>query len=307
MLARADARRARRLRAAIVIQQNVRMLKARAQYQTVRKAALVIQSAWRGHVARTVAQDIRCKWALECFLLVLNVWVCCLLHHSSCGEKLPTWRILMISCRYSALSLMFSPSILTYQCHLPAEARACVVQQAYRVHAPLCVPLHTTFILPSPPPPPPPPHPHPTPLGLGQKVACLGNSSKLCCHTAVLSTDLFLSIHLQKVIQHRMACIIWTPTCALCSYATRYQRQHRRTNDCGDVLCTGSSGRHCASSATGGGTRPARPSCCTAAGLCACSVPGAPSWPAASCARGVPLNEKLASCCRSVPLTLHVK
>ena len=74
MLARADARRARCLRAAITIQQNVRMLKARAQYQTVRMAALVIQSAWRGHVARTAAQDIRCEWALDCFLLVSNVW-----------------------------------------------------------------------------------------------------------------------------------------------------------------------------------------------------------------------------------------
>ena len=60
MLARADARRARRLRAAITIQRNLRMMKARSQYRTVRKALLVIQSAWRGHVARTVAQDIRC-------------------------------------------------------------------------------------------------------------------------------------------------------------------------------------------------------------------------------------------------------
>lgn len=35
------------------------MLKARSQYLTTRMAVLVIQSAWRGHVARTVAQDIR--------------------------------------------------------------------------------------------------------------------------------------------------------------------------------------------------------------------------------------------------------
>lgn len=60
MLARADARRARRLRGAITIQRNLRMVKARSQYQTVRLAVLVIQSAWRGHVARSLAQDIRC-------------------------------------------------------------------------------------------------------------------------------------------------------------------------------------------------------------------------------------------------------
>ena len=82
MLARADARRARRLRAAIVIQQNVRMLKARSQYLTVRMAALVIQSAWRGHVARTVAQDIRCEWAFDCCLYVYNVWLHHLPHYS---------------------------------------------------------------------------------------------------------------------------------------------------------------------------------------------------------------------------------
>ena len=59
MLARADARRARRLRAAITIQRSLRMLKARSQYRTTRTAVLTIQSAWRGHVARTMAQDIR--------------------------------------------------------------------------------------------------------------------------------------------------------------------------------------------------------------------------------------------------------
>lgn len=59
MLARADARRARRLKAALAIQKNMRMLKARAHFLKTRKAALAIQSAWRGHVARTMASEIR--------------------------------------------------------------------------------------------------------------------------------------------------------------------------------------------------------------------------------------------------------
>ena len=59
MLARADARRERRLQAAVTIQRNMRMLRARSQFATTKKATLVIQSAWRGHVARSVAMDIR--------------------------------------------------------------------------------------------------------------------------------------------------------------------------------------------------------------------------------------------------------
>lgn len=59
MLARADARRARRLKAALNIQKNMRMLKARTQYLETRAAALTIQSAWRGHLARSVASEIR--------------------------------------------------------------------------------------------------------------------------------------------------------------------------------------------------------------------------------------------------------
>ena len=75
--------------------------------------------------------------------------------------------------------------------------------------------------------------------------------------------------------------------------------------DNGGMVPAGKRGRHSASSATGGVTRPARPSCCTAEGLCACNVPGAPSLPAVSCARGAPPNGKLANCCRSVPGCLH--
>ena len=59
MLARADARRARRLKAATTIQKDLRMLKARTLFQKTRAAVLVIQSAWRGHVARNVASEIR--------------------------------------------------------------------------------------------------------------------------------------------------------------------------------------------------------------------------------------------------------
>lgn len=59
MLARADARRARRLKAALTIQKNLRMLKARAQFRETVVAVLRIQSAWRGHLARTVASEIR--------------------------------------------------------------------------------------------------------------------------------------------------------------------------------------------------------------------------------------------------------
>lgn len=59
MLARADARRARRLKAALTVQKNMRMLKARAQFLETRAAVLTIQSAWRGHLARSVASEIR--------------------------------------------------------------------------------------------------------------------------------------------------------------------------------------------------------------------------------------------------------
>lgn len=59
MLARADARRARRLKAALTIQKNLRMLKARAKFRETVVAVLRIQSAWRGHLARTVASEIR--------------------------------------------------------------------------------------------------------------------------------------------------------------------------------------------------------------------------------------------------------
>lgn len=133
MLARADARRARRLRAAIIIQRNVRMLKARSQYLTVRLAALVIQSAWRGHVARTVAQDIRCEWALDCFFVcpqcVCSFLIELQLFTAMLGEP-PRFKLLMISCCQSALLLILDPSILTYQCHVAAEGEYCVTQQA---------------------------------------------------------------------------------------------------------------------------------------------------------------------------------
>ena len=59
MLARADARRERRLQAAVTIQKNMRMLKARSRFVSTKTATLVIQSAWRGRVARSVAMDIR--------------------------------------------------------------------------------------------------------------------------------------------------------------------------------------------------------------------------------------------------------
>lgn len=59
MLARADARRERRLQAAITIQRNMRMLKARHSFLNTKMATLVIQSAWRGHVARSAATEIR--------------------------------------------------------------------------------------------------------------------------------------------------------------------------------------------------------------------------------------------------------
>lgn len=78
------------------------------------------------------------------------------------------------------------------------------------------------------------------------------------------------------------------------------------THDNSVLMCAGSRGQLSASNATGGGTRPARPSCCTAAGLYACSVPGAASWPAATCASGAPPKGKLASCCRSaLPFRHH--
>ncbi|KAL0034959.1 hypothetical protein WJX79_002631 [Trebouxia sp. C0005] len=66
MLARADARRERRLQAAITIQRNMRMLKARSRFITTKTATLVIQSAWRGHVARSIAMDIRQQRAALC-------------------------------------------------------------------------------------------------------------------------------------------------------------------------------------------------------------------------------------------------
>ena len=78
------------------------------------------------------------------------------------------------------------------------------------------------------------------------------------------------------------------------------------------ACCAGSRGRPCASSATGGGTRPARSICCTAAEWSGCSAPGVASWLAVSCARGGPHKEKLASCFRSallkpfLPLVCHL-
>ena len=59
MMSRADARRERRLQAAITIQRNMRMLKAQRSFLKTKAATLVVQSAWRGHVARSVAMDIR--------------------------------------------------------------------------------------------------------------------------------------------------------------------------------------------------------------------------------------------------------
>lgn len=58
-LARAEARRLRRLAAATKIQAAVRRYQARSQYLRTRKAVLRIQAAYRGHTARAVAFDLR--------------------------------------------------------------------------------------------------------------------------------------------------------------------------------------------------------------------------------------------------------
>ena len=59
MRARADARRKRRLRAAIIIQSCARMHRHRSRFLEQRAAVLAIQSAYRGRVARTQAMEIR--------------------------------------------------------------------------------------------------------------------------------------------------------------------------------------------------------------------------------------------------------
>ena len=60
MLARAEARRARRLQAAIRLQTAYRMHRARRSFLRVRAAVLTIQSAVRGKSARATALDLRC-------------------------------------------------------------------------------------------------------------------------------------------------------------------------------------------------------------------------------------------------------
>lgn len=60
MLARADARRARRLRAATAIQTAFRRHVARTRYLRIRAAVLTIQAACRGKSARAEALELRC-------------------------------------------------------------------------------------------------------------------------------------------------------------------------------------------------------------------------------------------------------
>lgn len=60
MLARAEARRARRLKAAIQLQTAYRMHAARRDFLRVRAAVLTIQAAARGKTARATALDLRC-------------------------------------------------------------------------------------------------------------------------------------------------------------------------------------------------------------------------------------------------------
>lgn len=94
MLARADARRERRLQAAIAIQRNIRMLKARSQFLTTKAATLVLQSAWRGHVARSVAMDIRYATLHSVLLCNCTAVLCaatqpaiCVLMHAASSEQ----------------------------------------------------------------------------------------------------------------------------------------------------------------------------------------------------------------------------
>lgn len=65
LLARAEARRLRRLRAAIAIQAAVRAHQARAAFLRTRAAAMRIQAAWRGHTGRALATDLKCALPLN--------------------------------------------------------------------------------------------------------------------------------------------------------------------------------------------------------------------------------------------------
>ena len=59
MLARKLARSVRREKGALRIQTAWRMAHRRHQFLRTRTAVLAIQSAWRGHVARTLAFNLR--------------------------------------------------------------------------------------------------------------------------------------------------------------------------------------------------------------------------------------------------------
>ena len=66
MLARAEARRARRLQAAVRIQTAYRMHVARRIFLRIRAAVLTIQSASRGKTARAQALNMRCVYVMSC-------------------------------------------------------------------------------------------------------------------------------------------------------------------------------------------------------------------------------------------------
>ena len=59
MLARKLAGSVRREKGALRIQTAWRMAHLRHQFRRTRMAVLAIQAAWRGHVARTLALDLR--------------------------------------------------------------------------------------------------------------------------------------------------------------------------------------------------------------------------------------------------------
>ena len=84
MLARAEARRARRLQAAVRLQTAYRMHAARRNFLRVRQAVLTIQAAARGKTARATALDLRCAQPSLGMLVVTFVSAADAEHGRSC-------------------------------------------------------------------------------------------------------------------------------------------------------------------------------------------------------------------------------
>ena len=112
MLARADARRKRRLRAAIIIQSCARMHHHRSRFLGQRAAVLTIQSAYRGRVARTQAMEIRwppqlphaqcwCPWQMHGgpahWAQAARIVCCTLVTHAGLAVGAVPWSSLALS------------------------------------------------------------------------------------------------------------------------------------------------------------------------------------------------------------------